>query len=1040
MSNFRFALVLLSLLVSFGLPSTAGAQELTPKLYDSMRWRMIGPFRGGRTVGAVGVPSQPNVFYIGVNNGGVWKTNDYGRTWIPIFDDQPTGSVGSLAVAPSNADILYVGSGEGLQRPDLSVGDGVYKSIDAGKTWKHLGLSDGQQIPAIQVDPRDPDRVFVAVLGHPYGPNPERGVFRSLDGGKSWQKVLYQDENTGAIALEFEPGNAQTVYAALWSSRQGPWENGAWQGSTSGLFKSTDGGTTWRQLTKGLPTAKQHLGRIGIGVCGSDPKCLFAMVDADEGGLYRSDDAGESWRLINGERRLWGRGSDFAEVKVDPKNKDVIYVANTCAYRSTDGGKSFVAFKGAPGGDDPHTFWINPDNPQIILLAGDQGACVSVNGGQTWSSWYNQPTAQFYHVMTDNKFPYWVYGAQQESGSAGVASRGKDGQITFRDWHPVGVEEYGYVAPDPLNPNFIYGGKVTRYDMTTGEVVHVGPPGVGKGKGKAGGYRTLRTAPLVFSTVDPHVLYFGANVLFKTTDGGKNWQIISPDLSREMPEVPENIGIFRTPELAKQARRGVIYTVAPSYKDVNVIWCGTDDGLIHVTTDGGKSWQNVTPPGVTSWSKLSLMDAGRHGAGTAYAAVNRIRLDDQRPHIYRTHDGGKTWKEIVKGLPPEPVNVVREDPVRQGLLFCGTERAVYVSFNDGDEWQPLRLNMPATSIRDLVVHEDDVVVGTHGRSFWILDDVTPLRQLDAKVAAAPVHLFKPQVTYRVKWNVNTDTPLPPEEPGGKNPPDGAIINYHLNKPASGAVILEIFDNKDKLVRRYSSEDKPPKIDENKLTIPSYWIRPPQVLSGKAGSHRFIWDLRYPPATGGKGSGYSMAAIYKDTPGPQGPMVLAGQYTVKLTVDGTTHVQLLTVKMDPRVKTPAQGLKDQFDMSMRCYEGIQNAEEALQELRGLRAQLRMRRHGVHGPLADAVSELALKATALEAQTIKNDWTLTGASEKLAAVLRQLQQGDTAPSMQAVSACNEALSALGQVLGRWTELKNRDVKALNEHLRQVNLPPI
>jgi photosystem II stability/assembly factor-like uncharacterized protein len=883
------------------LATSAVAQEITPRHYDSMRWRMIGPFRGGRTVGAAGVRGQPHVFYIGVNNGGVWKTNDYGRTWKPIFDEQPTGSIGAIAVAPSNPDILYVGSGEGLQRPDLSVGDGVYKSIDGGKTWQHLGLADGQQIPVIQVDPRDPNRVFVAILGHPYGANAERGVFRSTDGGKSWQKVLYKDENTGAVALEFDPSNADIIYAALWASRQGPWENGAWQGSTSGLYKSTDGGNTWRQLTKGLPKTDEGLGRIGIGVCPSYPKCLFAMVDAREGGLYRSDDGGENWRLVNGERRLWGRGSDFAEVKVDPKNKDILYVANTCSYRSTDGGKTFVAFKGAPGGDDPHTFWINPDNPQIILLAGDQGACVSVNGGETWSSWYNQPTAQFYHVITDNQFPYWVYGAQQESGSAGVSSRGRDGQITFRDWYPVGVEEYGYVAPDPLNPRYIYGGKVTRFDRKTGEVERVGPPGLSRGKGMGGGYRVLRTAPLVFSTVDPHVLFFGANVLFKTMDGGKKWDVISPDLSRESPEVPESIGIFRTPQLAKQPRRGVIYTVAPSYKDVNVIWCGTDDGLIHVTTDGGKNWRDVTPPGVTAWSKLSLMDAGRFDAKVAYAAVNRIRLDDQRPHIYRTRDGGQTWTSIVKGLPNDPVNVVREDPMRPGLLFCGTERAAYVSFNDGDDWQPLRLNMPATSIRDLVIHEDDVVVGTHGRSFWILDDITPLRQLDAKVTTRAAHLFKPQAAYRVKWNVNEDTPLPPEEPAGKNPPDGAIINYYLGKPA-GKVSLEIRDAKDNLVRRYSSDDNLAKIDENKLTIPSYWIRPPQMLSGTAGAHRFIWDLRLPPSpTAKKFGGYPMTAIYRDTPGLQGPMVPAGEYTVKLTVDGESQVQSLTVRPDPRLK-------------------------------------------------------------------------------------------------------------------------------------------
>jgi photosystem II stability/assembly factor-like uncharacterized protein len=1043
MSTTRFALALSLASFSLAAPPENHAQELTPKLYDSMRWRMIGPFRGGRTVGAVGVPGQPNVFYIGVNNGGVWKTDDYGRTWKPIFDDQPTGSIGAIAVAPSNPDILYVGSGEGLQRPDLSVGDGVYKSTDAGKTWKHLGLRDGQQIAAIQVDPKDPDRVFVAVLGHPYGANAERGVFRSTDGGKTWKKVLYKDENTGAIALEFDPSNPQTVYAALWSSRQGPWENGAWQGTTSGLYKSTDGGSSWQPLTQGLP---KNPGRIGIGVCRSDPKCFFALVDAADGGLYRSDDAGESWRLVSNQGRLWGRGNDFAEVKVDPKNKDVLYVANTCAYKSTDGGKTFVAFKGAPGGDDPHTFWINPDNPQIILLAGDQGACVSVNGGATWSSWYNQPTAQFYHVITDNQFPYWVYGAQQESGSAGVASRGKDGQITFREWHPVGVEEYGYVAPDPLNPRYIYGGKVTRYDKLTGEVENVGPPGVGKGKG--GKYRTLRTAPLVFSTVDPKVLFFGANVLFKTTDGGKNWQVISPDLSREMPEVPESIGIFRTDQLAKQPRRGVIYTVAPSYKDVKVIWCGTDDGLVHVTWDGGKKWHDVTPPGVTSWSKLSLMDAGRFDARTAYAAVNRIRLDDQKPHIYRTHDGGKTWKEIVKGLPDDPVNVVREDPVRKGLLYCGTERAVYVSFNDGDDWQPLRLNMPATSIRDLVIHEDDVVVGTHGRSFWILDDLTPLRQLDAKVPQAPVHLFKPQLTYRVKGNVNRDTPLPPEEPGGTNPPDGAIINYWLGQEAKGPVTLEIFDGQDKLVRRYSSEDKRAKIDENTLTIPSYWIRPPQILSGQAGSHRFIWDLRYPPVGKGKGGGYSMAAIYKNTPGPQGPMVVPGQYTVKLTVDGKSQVQPLTVKMDPRVKTPPEGLQKQLELSLQCYEGIRQVEEALEHVTELRVQLKKRAASVGGELAKTMAALDQKAAALAAAVQdqgaggsgQNELTLAQAGAELAVVLGQLQQTDAAPGAPAVAACSEALQALGKVLGQWQRLRDTDIKVLNGQLRQVKLAPV
>src|SRR5579871_2769141 len=855
----RCRMIALSLLLIVIANASADDSNF-PKVYAGLKWRCIGPFRGGRTVGATGVPGQPNLFYIGVNNGGVWRTNDAGRTWTPIFDDQPTGSVGALAVSRSNPDVIYVGSGEGLQRPDLSTGDGVYKSIDGGKSWKNTGLRDGQQIAAVIVDPKNPDRVFVAVMGHPYGPNAERGVFRTLDGGGTWERVLYKDENTGAMALAFDPSDPQTIYADLFESRHGPWENGSWEGKNSGFYKSTDGGTTWRHLTKGLPSTDEGLGRIGFDVSASEPKRLFAIVDSSgAGGLYRSDDGGESWRRVNSERRLWGRGSDFAEVKIDPKNPDLLYIANTTSYRSTDGGKTCIPFKGAPGGDDPHTFWINPDDTRIILLAGDQGACISVNGGETWSSWYNQPTAQFYHVITDNQFPYWVYGAQQESGSAGISSRGHDGQVTFRDWYPIGVEEYGYVAPDPLNPNLIYGGKVSCFDRTTGQTQDVAPEAARTGK-----YRFLRTAPLLFSTVDPKALFLGGNVLFKTTDGAHSWSIISPDLSREKPDVPESIGIYRTPQMAEQRRRGVIYTVAPSYKDIDTIWCGTDDGLIHVTRDIGRTWNNVTPPDLTAWSKVSLIDAGRHDANTAYAAVNRIRLDDQRPHVYRTRDGGKTWKEIVHGLPDNaPVNVVREDPVRRGLLFAGSERAVFVSINDGDDWHPLRQNMPATSIRDLVVHDDDVVVGTHGRSFWILDDITPLRQIDQAATASEAVLFKPEVAYRVRRNMNTDTPLPPEEPGGPNPPDGAIINYYLKTSANGPVTLEVFDGKGRLVRRYSSADKPETVNENNLEIPSYWIRPPQILSAEAGGHRFVWDLHFTPPPGPRS--YPMTALFHDTP-------------------------------------------------------------------------------------------------------------------------------------------------------------------------------
>lgn len=1047
----RVLLVLCGSLVFSAEFAASAAEPMSPRLYSEMQWRMIGPFRGGRTVGATGVPGQPNVFYIGVNNGGVWKTTDSGRTWKPLFDDQPTGSVGALAVAPSKPEVMYVGCGEGLQRPDLSVGDGVYKSCDAGKTWQHMGLRDGQQIPAILVDPRDPDRVLVAVLGHPYGANAERGVFRSTDGGKSWVKVLYKDENTGAVALAFDPGNSGTIYAALWSSRQGPWENGAWQGSASGLYKSTDGGTTWRPLTKGLPTPEQGLGRLGIGVAPSDGRRLYALVDArQEGGLYRSEDAGESWKHINSDRRVWGRGSDFAEVKVDPKNKDIVYSANITLLRSTDSGQSFKVLKGAPGGDDYHTLWINPDNPSIMLTASDQGAVITVNGGQTWSSWYNQPTAQFYHVITDNQYPYWVYGGQQESGSAGVCSRGSDGQITFREWHPVGVEEYGYVAPDPLNPNLIYGGKVTRFDRTTGQVQSVAPEALRMGK-----YRFLRTAPLVFSTVDPHALYLGANVLFKTTNGGHSWSIISPDLSREAPEVPASIGVFRTPQLAKQPRRGVIYTVAPSYRDADVIWCGTDDGLIHLTRDGGKMWTNVTPSDVTSWSKISILDAGRFDASTAYAAVNRIRLDDLRPHIYRTHDGGKTWTEIVKGLPScDPVNTVREDPIRKGLLFAGTERAVYVSFNDGDDWQPLRLNMPATSIRDLVIHNDDVVVGTHGRSFWILDDITPLRQLNAEVANADAFLFKPQLAYRVRNNLNTDTPLPPEEPGGKNPPDGAILNYILKTDAE-TVSLEVFDGRNKLVRRLSSADKIAPVDENNLAIATYWIRPPQVLSAKAGMHRFIWDLHYPPLPldGPRGRFFGMAAVYGDTPaGPFGPWVHPGDYTVKLTVDGKSYTQPLTVKMDPRVKASTADLEKQFLISMQCYESLQQIRATGTQTRQLRDQLKTARESAgKGDLSAVLSALDRKVADLEGSfaqrgrpgLVRNPDarpTLARLSGDLSTVMNLVQGADAPPTTQAIAALDATSKALSELMTRWIDLKTKELKSVNEKLQQANLPAI
>jgi len=914
-----FALILI--ICSF----SSFAQQVDSRFLGGLSWRMIGPHRAGRTVGVTGVPSQPSVFYIGVNNGGVWKTNDFGHTWKPIFDSENTGSVGDVVVAPSNPNVVYVGSGEGIQRPDLSVGNGLYKSSDAGKTWTNMGLKDAQQIGGITVDPTNENRIFVAALGHPYGPNKERGVYRSLDGGKTLEQVLFINENTGAIQVTIDQNNPKIVYADIWAARQGPWENGAWNGTESGLFKSEDGGTTWRRLTKGLPTTTEDgLGRIGFTIAPSNSNRMYATVDAEKnGGIYRSDDAGESWYLLTTDGRLWGRGSDFAEVKVDPKNADIVYSANVVLWKSTDGGKNWTGIKGAPGGDDYHRIWINPNDPKIMALGIDQGGIVTVNGGETWSSWYNQPTAQFYHVSTDNSFPYNVLGGQQESGSVGIASRSNDGNITFREWHPVGVEEYGYVAADPLDPNIIYGGKITKFDKRTGQVQNISPEPVRSGK-----VRFIRTAPVLFSPVDPKTLYFAGNVVFKTTTGGQSWETISPDLTRETYDIPASVGVFSNDKMKTMPRRGVVYSLAPSYQNVNTLWAGTDDGLIHITNDGGKTWKNITPKAITSWSKISQIDASHFDNQTAYVAVNRIRCDDQAPYIYKTNDGGATWKKIVVGLPNEPINTVREDAVKKGLLFAGSENAVYVSFDAGEHWQTLRLNMPATSIRDLVIKDDDIVIGTHGRSFWILDNITPLRQVKVETAVQDVVMFKPQTAMRIRWNMNTDTPLPPEEPAGQNPPDGAAIDISLKADAKTPVIIEILDQNNKLIRTISSTDTlyaiPP------VNIPLYWIRPQQLLSAKAGAQRIFWDMRYTPLN--EPVSFPMTAVKNNTaPEPTAPWVMPGMYKVRFKVNGQTTEQPLKVVMDPRVKTPLKDLQRQHDLSMICYEGKKKTKDSNPDL-------------------------------------------------------------------------------------------------------------
>jgi photosystem II stability/assembly factor-like uncharacterized protein len=965
-------------------PSAQGQAGFDAALFREMQWRNIGPHRASRTKAIDGVPSQPYTFYIGVVNGGVWKTTDAGRTWAPIFDREGTGSIGSLAVAPSDPNVIYVGTGESQQRPDLATGDGIYKSTDAGKTWTHLGLRDSQQIAQVVIDPKDANRVFVAALGHPYGPNTERGIFRSTDGGQSFERVLYKDENTGGVDVVIDPSNSNTIYASLWQARQGPWENGAFSGPGSGLFKSTDGGTTWKQLTNGLPNyERDRVGRIGIGIAPSRPSRLFAVVDARTPGLYRSDDSGETWTLINSDERVLARPADASDVRVHPTNPDIVIVPTVVTWKSVDGGKTFTGFRGAPGGDDYQKAWFNPNNPDIIALTSDQGAIISLNGGQSWSSWYNQPTAALYHVSTDNAFPYRVCSGQQESGSVCIQSRGDDGQITFREWSPVSVEEYGYVAPDPLDPDIVYGGKVTRWDRRTRQAQQVGPR-----FGRPADYRVVRTMPVLFSPVNPRKLYFSSNVLWQTINGGRSWDQISPDLTRKTWEVPKNVGAYASLPEAQPTQRGVIYTIAPSYLDERTIWIGTDDGLIHLTRDGGKTWSDVTPPALTAWSKISLMDASHFDANTAYAAVNTMRLDDLRPHIYRTRDGGKTWTHITSGIPDGGIiNVVREDPKRRGLLFAGSEHTVYVSFDDGDHWQSLRNNLPPTSIRDLVIKDDDLVIGTHGRSFWILDDITPLRQIAAATVTEDAHLFAPQEAWRFRWNKNDDTPLPPDEPAGQNPPDGAIVHYFL-KSAAKLVSLEILDAQGGVVRKYSSADsiEPPVEGRN---IPDYWIRPQLLLAATPGLHRFVWDLHHErPAVAG--FSYPIAAIYMNTPAtPLGTMAAPGKYSVRLTVDGKAQTQPLVVKMDPRVKATAADLKLQYDTSRAIDASLRRTAAALTDMRASTIksaafsdlQQRLNRaRGTLGQLFDAVES----ADAAPMPVVLDAWKATSAAVDAALV--------------------------------------------------------
>ncbi|MDE2110366.1 MAG: hypothetical protein KGJ79_04420 [Alphaproteobacteria bacterium] len=1035
----RHHLATLGMIVFAAVITLAAHAGVDPTLYQALHWRLIGPFRGGRVLTVTGIAGDSRHFYFGAVDGGVWATQDAGRTWQPIFDDEPVGSIGALAVAPSAPKTIYVGTGEADMRSDIAHGDGLYKSIDAGKHWTPIGLADSRQIGRILVDPRNPDVVFVAALGHAYGPNPERGVFRSTDGGRHWSKVLFKDNNTGAIDLAFKPGDPSTIYAALWQTRRPPWSvYPPSSGPGSDLYVSHDGGDHWTKIEGGGFAA--HPGRIGLAVSPDKPDRVYALVDArqGEGGLYRSDDGGAHWTHVSSDVRIWQRGWYFCRLTADPKNADRVYVMNTIVLRSDDGGKHFIAVKGDPTGDDFHEMWIDPTNSDRQILGTDQGTVITLNGGKTWSSWYNQPTAQTYHVSTDNRFPYWVYGAQQDSGAVALPSRtdGGDG-ITMEQFHEITAGgESGMIAPDPNDPDIVYGGTVDKLNTRSNQTRDVDPTLA---------YPTIHargawTLPLAFSKRDKKVLYFANQRLFRTADGGNHWTPISPDLTRADAGIPSNLDAPTAADdehLGKD--RGVIYTIAPSPLRAEALWVGTDDGLVWRTDDGGAHWRNVTPKALTPWSKIGGIALSHFSAKVAYLAVDRHRLDDDTPYIYRTSDGGKNWTAITAGIPKDSfVNVVREDPQHKGLLYAGTEKGMYVSFDDGDHWQSLQQNLPMTSVRDIDVHGDDLVIATHGRGFWIMDDITALRQMNAVAAGGSV-LFKPAVTYRVRPTRFTGTPMPKDELMAENPPFGAIIDYALPNKMSGAVTLTVLDARNREVRRFSSTDKVKVTDPATFKFAPEWVPAPATLSVTPGMHRFVWDLRYAAPASSKPSQ------------ADGVWAPPGRYTVALGVDGHSYRQTLVVKADPRVKVPEAALLREFALAQKVEKASVLAATATTEATKLLQALASPPAHASG-LRQEMAGLAAKASDLSGIPLNfdpNNWpgppprradSLRALSADLVKLEQAVDSADADPSADAIASYGKLSRMLASTLKAWQKLKQHELVALNIKLVAGGNKPI
>jgi len=1042
----RLLSALAPLLALTCLTASVHADALSPSLFNGMRWRLVGPFRAGRVVAVGGVVNRPNTFYFGAVDGGVWKTTDAGTVWEPIFDHQPVGSIGAIEVAPSDPNVIYVGTGESDIRSDLASGDGVYKSTDAGKTWTNIGLRDSRQISRVVIDPSNANHLYVAALGDPYGPSAERGIFESMDGGATWKKSLDKGPNLGAADLAIASDAPKVLLATMWNAHRVPWATYApIAGPGSGLYLSTDGGQTWQSLSgHGLPAG--DWGRVAVAIApGTDGRRMYALIDVGtdpkKAGLYRSDDEGKSWTSVNSDPRLTSRQWYFATLTVDPKNPDIVYIPNVALYRSKDGGKTFSILRGAPGGDDYHQIWVSPADPTRMVLGTDQGTTISLDDGATWSTWYNQPTAQFYHVVTDNAKPYWIYGAQQDSGSAMVASRTNHGQITARDWKTVGGSESGYLAPDPRNSDILYltdtYGDVERFNKRTELSQNISPWPVSQFETpiQERKYRATWTPVLVFSPFDRTSLYLGTQFVMKTIDGGLHWQRISPDLTgANVAPDEQKKGTPVTVANAGELGCGTVFTIAPSPLRANEIWAGTDTGLIHLSLNG-RTWKNVTPPGLSDWSKVSLIEASHHDPAVAYAAVDRSRLSDNKPYIYRTKDYGHTWQLVAKGIPRGAfVRAVREDPVRKGLLFAGTELGVYVSFDDGDNWQSLQRNLPVTSVRDLAIHNDDLIVATHGRAFWVLDNITPLRQADKEMEGAAAHLYKPAVATRIDNDPFPGTPLPPEEPTAANPPIGVYIDYTLSSAVAGPITLELLDASHHVVRHFSSQDKLTRGHEP-LPIAERWFPEPQHLESTAGMHRFIWDLR------SDSSGAPSAEEDEESAAPAGPRVPPGRYEVRLTVAGKAYLQPLTVRMDPNSPATPSILLRQFELSRKIYTETLLSRQAMAEINSVQAQLTQMRETLGSAHPDIMRSVDGALSAID-KILKGsqDDGLSDANTGLDSALRVVEGGDRTPPVQAIQLYKQSSAVVTAQVKSWKDLKAGALTLLNTALREQNLKTV